>query len=386
MSMAERRDDAPISLETVGVDLGDRSYDILIGPGLIDRAGELVSPFLRRPRTIVVADAAVAALHGKRLLSALTGAGIAAEMFEVPSGEASKSFAQLEPLLRRILSHGIERRDCLIAFGGGVVGDLAGFAAAVALRGIDFIQMPTTLLAQVDSSVGGKTGIDVPEGKNLVGAFHQPRLVLADTGVLDTLPPRELKAGFAEIVKMGLLGDAGFFDWLATHGAAVLAREPEALATAIRISCEGKARIVAEDEKESGRRALLNLGHTFAHALEAEIGFDGSLLHGEAVSIGLALAFELSARLQLCPGESVGRVTETLRGFGMPTRPADLGLDFGGDPTLASATLIDHMGRDKKVEDGKLSFVLVRDIGEAFKSQDVPLPVLRDLLEEALAV
>ena len=226
----------------------------------------------------------------------------------------------------------------------------------------------------------------MPEGKNLVGAFHQPRLVLADTGVLDTLPPRELKAGFAEIVKMGLLGDAGFFDWLATHGAAVLAREPEALATAIRISCEGKARIVAEDEKESGRRALLNLGHTFAHALEAEIGFDGSLLHGEAVSIGLALAFELSARLQLCPGESVGRVTETLRGFGMPTRPADLGLDFGGDPTLASATLIDHMGRDKKVEDGKLSFVLVRDIGEAFKSQDVPLPVLRDLLEEALAV
>lgn len=271
---------------TVPVGLGDRAYEVVIGRGLIDEAGARIRPFLKRDRIAVVSDETVWALHGARLSAALAAQGIVTASVVVPAGEQSKSFEGLAEVSDRLLALELDRGDLIVAFGGGVVGDLAGFAAAIYKRGVDFVQIPTTLLAQVDSSVGGKTAIDTPRGKNLIGAFHQPRLVLADLDVLGTLDARQMRAGYAEVIKYGLLGDFAFFEWLEANAAAVLALEPAALLHAVARSVEMKAEIVAEDEKEAGRRALLNLGHTFGHALEAETGYGEALMHGEAVAAG----------------------------------------------------------------------------------------------------
>jgi len=355
-----------MTVATVPVGLGARAYNVLIGPGLLDQAGELILPFLKSRRVAVVADQSVQALHGERLLTALAKAGIRADVIVVPSGEASKSFEQLAVLSDQLLALELDRGDLIVAFGGGVIGDLAGFAAAIYKRGIDFVQIPTTLLAQVDSSVGGKTAIDTPRGKNLIGAFHQPRLVLADLSVLDSLSDREMRAGFAEVLKYGLLGDANFFAWLEVHMAAVLARETGALAEAVARCVAMKAEIVAEDEKEAGRRALLNLGHTFGHALEAEIGFDGGLLHGEAVAIGCAQAFRYSAAAGLCSRQDAERASRAIAASGLPTTMTDLpGMPFKAD------RLVHHMAQDKKAEGGRLTFILARAIGDAFTAKDV---------------
>ena len=360
---------------TVPVGLGERAYEVRIGEGLLDGAGEQLKPFLKRARVAVVSDETVWGLHGARLSVALASAGIAAEPLIIPPGEQTKSFAGLADVSDRLLALELDRGDLIIAFGGGVVGDLTGFAAAVYKRGIDFIQIPTTLLAQVDSSVGGKTAIDTPRGKNLVGAFHQPRLVLADLSVLASLPARELRAGYAEVIKYGLLGDLAFFEWLEANAAAVLAGEPPALAHAVARSVAMKAEIVAEDEREQGRRALLNLGHTFGHALEAETGFGAALLHGEAVAVGMALAFRFSAALGYAPGQDAERAARAIAAAGLPTRLADL----SGHPFNADR-LITHMAQDKKAEGGRLTFILARAIGEAFVAKEVPAGAVRDFL------
>jgi 3-dehydroquinate synthase len=366
--------------QTVEVALGARSYDILVGDGLLARAGALVAPLLRRPRTVIVTDSVVARLHLETLTAALAAAGIAAETVLVPPGEESKSFAELERLVERLLELEVERRDCLIAFGGGVVGDLAGFAASILRRGVDFIQIPTTLLAQVDSSVGGKTGINSRHGKNLVGSFHQPRLVIADVTLLDTLPRRERLAGYAEVVKYGAITDAPFFLWLEEHGAGVVEGERAAQIRAVVTSCRHKARIVAADEREEGMRALLNFGHTFGHALEAEAGFSSRLLHGEAVAIGMVMAMELSAMLGLCPGEDAARLRRHLAGLGLPTGPTAVpGVVFD------APALVRHMQQDKKVEGGRLTFILSRGIGQALISRDVAAAQVMALLEQELA-
>ncbi|HEY9236081.1 MAG TPA: 3-dehydroquinate synthase, partial [Phenylobacterium sp.] len=292
---------------TVRVGLDDRAYDVVVGQGLLENAGKLIAPFAKRGRVAIVSDETVWSLHGQALMTALRAADIAAQPIVVPPGEPTKSWEGLSHVCSRLLQLELDRGDLIVAFGGGVVGDLAGFAAAIYKRGIDFIQIPTTLLAQVDSSVGGKTAIDTPQGKNLIGAFHQPRLVLADLDVLSTLSDREMRAGYAEVIKYGLLGDFAFFEWLEANGAKVLARDPDALAYAVARSVEMKAEIVAEDEKEAGRRALLNLGHTFGHALEAETGYGEALLHGEAVAAGSALAFRFSAAQGLCPSQDAER-------------------------------------------------------------------------------
>ena len=360
---------------TLSVGLGERAYDVVIGDGLIDEAGSRLAPLLKRARTAVVSDETVAALHGPRLTRSLTSAGIDAQMVVIPPGEASKSFEQLAELSDRLLALRLDRGDMIVAFGGGVIGDLAGFAAAIYKRGIDFVQIPTTLLAQVDSSVGGKTAIDTARGKNLIGAFHQPRLVLADLGVLATLTPRELRAGYAEVIKYGLLGDLGFFEWLETHGHEVVARRPDALARAVARSVEMKAEIVAEDEREAGRRALLNLGHTFGHALEAEVGFGEALLHGEAVALGCAQAFRFSAALGLCGGQDASRAERAIADAGLPVRMDQVpGAPFAADRLLA------HMVQDKKAEGGRLTLVLTRRLGEAFTARDVDAAKLRDFL------
>jgi 3-dehydroquinate synthase len=362
------------------VELGERAYDVRIGAGLLDRAGELLAPLLRLPRAVVVTDRhlAEATPHAERLEASLARAGVATRRVAVPAGEASKSVGQLERLLDDLLARGAERRLTIIALGGGVVGDLAGFAAAVLLRGVDYVQAPTTLLAQVDSAVGGKTGVNSRHGKNLIGAFHQPRAVLIDTDTLATLPERELKAGYAEVVKYGLIRDAAFFAWLEANGSAVLGGDPAAQAHAIRRSLEVKAAIVAADERETGtERALLNFGHTFAHAYEALAGYGGGLLHGEAVSVGMVKALRLSRRLGHCTGQDAERAVRHLEGLGMPVRLADLGLaPFPADDLLAA------MGRDKKVEDARLRFVLARGIGDAFVSADVPERAVREMLAE----
>ena len=369
---------------TIRVDLAGRGYDIVIGPGLIERAGELCRPVMASSRAIVISDDVVAPLYGSRLAGALAAAGIRTQSVVVPAGEATKEFAAFAGLVNALLDLRPDRKTTLIALGGGVVGDLTGFAAAVLLRGVDFIQVPTTLLAQVDSSVGGKTGINTRHGKNLVGAFYQPRLVLADTEVLDSLPPREMLAGYAEVVKYGLIDQPGFYAWCEANAAAVLAGDAAARIHAIEQSCLAKARIVAADEKEtSDLRALLNLGHTFGHALEAETGFGGDLLHGEAVGTGMALAFELSARLGLCPAADAARVQRHLASLGLPLRLRALG---GGNRRDWDATrLIHHMRGDKKAEGDRLTFVLVRGIGRAFVSRDVDLAVMRATLDHAIA-
>jgi 3-dehydroquinate synthase len=365
-------------IRVVPVGLGDRAYEVLVGSGLIDTAGERIAPLLKRARTAIVADETVAGLHGTRLRASLEAAGLACEFITIPPGESSKSFDGLADVVDRLLALALDRGDMIIAFGGGVVGDLAGFAAAIYKRGIDFVQIPTTLLAQVDSSVGGKTAIDTPRGKNLVGAFHQPRLVLADLDVLATLPDREMRAGYAEVIKYGLLGDFDFFEWLETNGAAVLAREPRALASAIARSVEMKAEIVAEDEREAGRRALLNLGHTFGHALEAEMGFGDGLLHGEAVALGCAQALRFSADRGLLPRQDALRAERGVAAAGLPVR-----LEHVAGGPFSADRLIEHMAQDKKAEGGALTLVLARGIGEAFVSKGVdPEPLRRFLISE----
>ena len=364
----------------IEVGLGERSYDILAGPGLMERAGDWLLPVLRRRRVAVVTDHNVAAHHLGRLAAGLDAAGIEFAAIVLPPGEATKSFRHLEDLLDRLLDTGLDRGGCVLALGGGVIGDLAGFAAAVLLRGIDYVQIPTTLLAQVDSAVGGKTAIDAPQGKNLVGAFHQPRLVLADTTSLATLPDRELRAGYAEVVKYGLIDRPDFFGWLEENGPRVLAREDDALAHAIAVSCEAKADVVAADEREAGRRALLNLGHTFGHAFEAEAGFGDALLHGEAVSLGMALAFRMSVRLGLCPADDLARMRAHLAGADLPVDPP------GANASQARRDeLVERMRRDKKAEAGRIVLVLARGIGRAFVHRDVEEETLAALLDEALA-
>jgi 3-dehydroquinate synthase len=366
--------------DRLSVDLGKRSYDILIGRGLIADAGKLMLPLLKQKRVVAVTDSNVARHHLEGLERSVRAAGIAIDSLVLEAGEQTKSFAGLEGLLNQLLELGIERRTTLVALGGGVIGDLTGFAAAVALRGIDFIQIPTTLLAQVDSSVGGKTGIDTPQGKNLVGAFHQPRLVLADTGALDTLPRRQMLAGYAEVAKYGLINDPGFFTWLESNGVDVIERADGPLRHAVLESCRNKARVVAADEREQDARALLNLGHTFGHALEAECGYSDELLHGEAVAIGMVMAFDLSARLGLCSLEDAARVQRHLASVGLPTSPSWIdGRDWQAE------RLIRHMSRDKKVQDGRIAFVLAKGIGRAFFPAHADRDEISALLETAIA-
>ena len=373
-------DIAVTETDMVPVALGDRAYDIQIGAGLLDFAGDDIAAVLARPRTLIVTDENVAKLHLDTLADSLSMADIAFDTVVLPPGEATKSFDHLRELCGRILDAGLERHDAVIAFGGGVIGDITGFAAAIVRRGMKFIQIPTTLLAQVDSSVGGKTGINTAQGKNLIGAFHQPALVLADTEVLDTLPERELKAGYAEVLKYALLGDAAFFHWLCTHGPALLAGDMDARRHAIAVSCRMKAAIVAADERESGRRALLNLGHTFGHALEAALGYDGTLLHGEAVAIGMAQAFRFSERLGLCPAGAAAEVAAHLQAVGLPTGLKEL---HNRLPSAEELTAIMH--QDKKAEGGRLVFVLARGIGEAFIARDVSEGDVIAFLSEELA-
>lgn len=365
-------------VDVVSVALGARSYDVRIGPGLIDRAGEEVAPFLRRKKVAIVTDDTVGPLHLQRLSAALASQGIAATSLTLPSGEGTKSWQYLAQATEWLLEQKIERRDLVIAFGGGVIGDLIGFASAILRRGVRFVQIPTSLLAQVDSSVGGKTGINTAQGKNLVGSFHQPTLVLADTTVLESLTPRDFLAGYGEVVKYGLLGDAAFFDWLELNGPKLFA-DREKRQKAVLRSVQMKAEIVERDETEEGDRALLNLGHTFCHALEKATGYSGRLLHGEGVAIGCALAFELSQRLGLCSQEVPSRVRAHLRAMGTKV---DLS-DIPGDLPSAEA-LLGLMGQDKKVIDGKLRFILARGIGSAFVTDQVPPETVRSLLEEAL--
>lgn len=354
-----------MSHQTVTVDLGERRYDILIGANLLDRAGEFIAPMLKNPRIAIVTDETVAHLHLPTLTQALAAQSIQADAYILPAGERTKSFEHLQSLSHDFLDAGYERGDFIIALGGGVIGDLTGFAASIYKRGCGYIQVPTTLLSQVDSSVGGKTAINTIHGKNLIGAFYQPSLVIADTDVLSTLPDRQRRAGYAEIVKYGLLGDADFFSWLEEHGEAVLSGAPDALSYAIAKSCQMKADIVAQDEREIGRRALLNLGHTFAHSLEAEAGYSGALLHGEAVAAGMALAYDYSAARGICSAEAAARVTAHLQRMSLKLF-ADLPPDIRANPE----THMRHMSQDKKNSGGKLTLILPRAIGDSYVERD----------------
>ncbi len=375
------RDPALRDPTLVHVALGDRAYDIVIGRGLIVSLGTRAATLKPDAKAAIVTDDVVASLHLDAAEAALAAAGIATSRVIVGAGEGAKSFTYFERVCEALISARIERGDLVVALGGGVVGDLAGFAAAAVRRGLDYIQVPTTLLAQVDSSVGGKTAINSSHGKNLVGAFHQPILVVADTALLDTLPARQFRAGYAEVVKYGLLGDAKFFDWLDANLKEVFsggaARE-----NAIATSCRMKAEIVARDERETGDRALLNLGHTFGHALEAAAGFSDRLLHGEAVALGTALAFEFSARLGLIAPAQAARVTRHLAVAGLPAALGELQA-FAGGPPDADA-LMDLMAQDKKVKRGRLTFILLRDIGKAYIAPDVDPAQVRAFLAEKL--
>ncbi|WP_146345327.1 3-dehydroquinate synthase [Falsiphaeobacter marinintestinus] len=365
---------------TVHVELGERSYDVEIGPGLIPTAGARIAPLLKRKKVAVLTDETVAGLHLEALRDGLGSAGINMEALALPPGESTKSWPHFERSVEWLLDQKVERNDVVVAFGGGVIGDLAGFAAAVLRRGVRFVQIPTSLLAQVDSSVGGKTGINAPQGKNLIGAFHQPSLVLADTAVLGTLTARDFLAGYGEVVKYGLLGDSRFFEWLETQGPALASGDMNARVEAVTRSVQMKADIVARDETEQGDRALLNLGHTFCHALEAATGYSDRLMHGEGVAIGCALAFELSSRLGLCSQEDPSRVRAHLRAMGMKTDLADIDGDLPG-----AEGLLNLMGQDKKVVDGQLRFILARGIGSAFMTSDVPRDAVMSVLKDALS-
>jgi 3-dehydroquinate synthase len=369
--------DMPYDVE---VPLGARAYRVRIASGLLAGAGAEIADLLPRRRTWIVTERTVAGLHLATLQDGLRAHGIESEAHVHPPGEATKGWAQLTATVDWLLSRQVERRDVVIAFGGGVIGDLAGFAAAILRRGVRFVQVPTTLLAQVDSSVGGKTGINTAHGKNLVGAFHQPARVLADTDVLGTLSPRDFLAGYGEVAKYGLLGDADFFAWLEENGPAIASGDAALRAEAIRRSVQMKADIVVRDETEQGDRALLNLGHTFGHALEAATGYSDRLLHGEGVAIGCALAFDLSARLGICSQEAPSRVRAHLSAMGMKRDIAEI----PGELPDAQG-LLDLMAQDKKVVGGRLRFILARDIGDAFVAGDVPSEAVRSVLEDALA-
>lgn len=361
----------------IAVALGARSYTIHVEDGALDRAGALLQPFARRNRFVIITDEQVASHQLGRLNISLAAAGIDSAVETLPAGEATKSWANLERVTDALLDHGVERSDTIIALGGGVIGDLVGFAASVLKRGCNFVQIPTTLLSQVDSSVGGKTAINARAGKNLIGAFYQPVHVLIDPTTLDTLAPREVRAGYAEVVKYGLIDDPEFFDWCEANGPALLAGNAEARSFAIARSVSAKARIVAEDERETtGRRALLNLGHTFGHALEAETGFSDRLLHGEAVAAGMALAFRFSASLGLCETAGAARVTAHLEAAGLPATLSAAGVDATG------AALVAHMLHDKKMEGGRLPFLLARGIGQTFLEKQVDLAAVERFLDE----
>ena len=363
----------------VPVALGERSYDIVIGRGQLAGLGGRIKALRPGARVAVVTDETVAKLHLDATEAALKSADVGSARIVVPAGEGSKSYATFERVCEAIIAARIERNDLIIALGGGVIGDLAGFAAACARRGLDFVQVPTTLLAQVDSSVGGKTGINSRQGKNLIGAFHQPALVIADTALLDTLPKREFHAGYAEVAKYGLLGDAAFFSWLEKNWQDVFAGGP-AREHAIAVCCRAKAGIVTRDERETGERALLNLGHTFGHALEAGCGFSDRLLHGEAVALGMVLAFEFSAHKGLIPASEVARATAHLAAVGLPTHLKDVP---GSVP--AADVLMDLIGQDKKVKRGTLTFILLRGIGRAFIENNVSATEVRSFLDRKLA-
>ena len=365
--------------DIVSVSLGARTYDIQIGEHLLEEAGRMIAPVLNRPFTAIVTDENVAKFHIKTLEASLAAAGIRSVSIILPPGEKTKSFTALAGLCEKLLAAGVERRDKIIALGGGVIGDLAGFAAAILRRGIDFIQIPTSLLAQVDSSVGGKTGINTAHGKNLIGAFLQPIKVLADTGLLDTLPARELAAGYAEVAKYGLLGDHSFFDWLEANAQLVMRGDTQARSHAIHKSCSAKAAIVAEDETEQGVRALLNLGHTFGHALESATGYSNRLLHGEGVAIGMVQAFRFSERLKHCKPGTADRVARHLKAVGLPTHMNDI---EGKLPPVAE--LLGIMRQDKKAQGGKLTFILARSIGDAFIAKNVPDQDVAAFLQEDL--
>jgi len=363
----------------VNVALGQRAYDIVIGRGLLGSLGARIAVLRPGAKVAIVSDETVAAQYLRAAESALAAEGIAATSIVVPPGEGSKSFPVFERVCEAVIAARIERGDLVVALGGGVIGDLAGFAAATVRRGLDYVQVPTTLLAQVDSSVGGKTAIDSAHGKNLIGAFHQPILVVADTAALDTLPPREFRAGYAEVAKYGLLGDAAFFAWLEANWRQVFdggsAREH-----AIAVSCRAKAAIVARDERETGERQLLNLGHTFGHAFEAAAGFSERLLHGEAVALGMALAFGFSARRGLLPAAEAERAIRHLAAVGLPTRIADL-----SPPVPSLDQLMDLIAQDKKVRRGALTFILARGIGQSFVAPDVDPADVRTFLSDMLA-
>jgi 3-dehydroquinate synthase len=368
----------------VQVALGARAYDIVIGRGLLATLGARVKALRPGAKTVIVTDETVAKHHLAAAEAALGEAGVERAPIVVPAGEGSKNYAMFERVCESIIAARIERGDLAIALGGGVIGDLAGFAAACVRRGIDFVQVPTTLLAQVDSSVGGKTGINSRHGKNLVGAFHQPALVIADTALLDTLPAREFRAGYAEVAKYGLLGDAAFFAWLEANWQDVFAGGESsgkfAREHAIAVCCRAKAGIVARDERETGERALLNLGHTFGHALEAGCGFSQRLLHGEGVALGMALAFEFSARKGLIGADAAARASAHLAAVGLPTHLKEVP---GGVPDID--TLMDLIAQDKKVKRGRLTFILVRGIGQAFIESNVDPAEVRAFLNDKLA-
>ncbi|MEM7299800.1 MAG: 3-dehydroquinate synthase [Pseudomonadota bacterium] len=353
--------------ECVRVDLGKRSYDILIGSGLLEQAGTRIAELLPIARAAIVCDENVAAIYLKTLQRSLSDAGIDHAAITVPAGELSKSFAQLEQVVDGIIAARLERSDAVIALGGGVVGDLAGFASGIVRRGMKLIQIPTSLLAQVDSSVGGKTGINTPRGKNLVGVFQQPELVLADDSVLDTLNEREFRAGYAEVIKYGMIDRPDFFQWLEDNWQSVFSGGSDRR-RAIAISCQAKADVVANDELEAGQRALLNLGHTFGHALEASVAYNSErLVHGEAVAIGMALAQEFSSRMNLCGPEPGERLVRHLGAVGLPSSIQDI-----PGETAQADVLLEHIQQDKKVKRGALTFILLRGVGEAFIADDVP--------------
>ncbi|MEK7264619.1 MAG: 3-dehydroquinate synthase [Pseudomonadota bacterium] len=365
-------DICPVRAGTIG-------YDIHIGEGLLEQAGALLAPHLARPFTVIVTDRHVDKAQGPRLEKGLAASGVDFRKIVLEPGESSKSMRSLETLLDALIGLGVERRDLILAFGGGVVGDLTGFAAAILRRGCRFAQIPTTLLAQVDSAIGGKTAVNSAKGKNLIGAFHQPAIVIADISALTTLPERELKAGYAEIVKYGALGDEPFFAWLEKRGGDLLKGDAAARRIAVKRSCEAKAEIVGADERETGVRALLNLGHTFGHALEAALGYSEKLLHGEAVAAGMALAFDFSVRLKICPPTDAARLKAHLSACGLPT-----GLkDISSAPAFIADELLAHMMQDKKVESGAITLILLRRLGEAFIEKDDDAATIHEFLKSA---
>lgn len=362
--------------EIVRVPLGARAYDIHIADGLIEQAGTLLAPHLKRPRLVVVTDENVAEAQGERLEAGLAAGNVSGEFIALKPGEGTKSFAELEKLTSKLLDLGVERDDVVAAFGGGVIGDLTGFACSILRRGCGFAQIPTTLLAQVDSAVGGKTAINTAQGKNLVGAFYQPKTVIADVGALSTLSQRELRAGYAEVVKYGLISDAAFFEWLEANGEALLEGDADARIRAVKTSCEAKAAIVAADEREKGDRALLNLGHTFGHAFEAAFGYSDKLLHGEAVALGMALAFEYSVRIGRCEQRDADRVKAHLKASSLPCEVGDLGAGLNAEDLVA------YMMQDKKVEQGTLTLILADAIGAAEIVKDADSADILQFLKE----